>query len=532
MTEPRQVECHGMGSSGSLSSSARGARCRGSLTSRRAGAVSSTRIAARLPTSMWSPGHGDLGGADQARGCARRDCQVGIQGVPEVGGVDDAGRLARLLLDEDEVEHPPVADRQEIGEEVESRGRQGVARELHHQVVDRWLGPRRRVMATLLCPAGCTQMPRMCDRTLGRSAAAGRHPAGTRTLGRRGRLTPLGVRSRPPGDGGIIVPVRLRRGGLPLDVEGAAMRTGGPAGGPSGSSAVTSRSSAELARELARREVVDPCGCSRSSRGWPSSSSPSCCATGSCRASRRTSPGGRSCSPWCSARGPWCMQPRHGGRGRAAGLGRGPAAGLRRSGGRGAAGGASCCRASRWTASWTRAPRGGRRGLVGIGASWFSTRRHVAGAGRPAGRVGPAPTRPSSRTRRSTAWCSCSSTGCRSRCSRWRSRPARCRRSPAGCAAARHTLHEWTPKLPATTPASQMGILHGVIDGIPAFRWYDRANDRVLVANKPARRRRDRGDASRPATACSSTAGPASATSSPVTRPTAVADDEPPRARR
>jgi uncharacterized membrane protein YvlD (DUF360 family) len=49
-----------------------------------------------------------------------------------------------------------------------------------------------------------------------------------------------------------------------------------------------------------------------------------------------------------------------------------------------------------------------------------------------------------------------------------------------------HELHEWTPKLPATTPASQMGILHGVIDGIPAFRWYDRANDRVIVANRPA----------------------------------------------
>ncbi|QWZ08788.1 phage holin family protein [Nocardioides panacis] len=48
-----------------------------------------------------------------------------------------------------------------------------------------------------------------------------------------------------------------------------------------------------------------------------------------------------------------------------------------------------------------------------------------------------------------------------------------------------HTLGEWTPKLPATTPASQMGILHGVIDGIPAFRWYDRAEDRVMVANKP-----------------------------------------------
>ncbi|HEX6148255.1 alkaline phosphatase family protein, partial [Nocardioides sp.] len=48
-----------------------------------------------------------------------------------------------------------------------------------------------------------------------------------------------------------------------------------------------------------------------------------------------------------------------------------------------------------------------------------------------------------------------------------------------------HALHEWTPKLPATTPASQMGILHGVIDGIPAFRWYDRAEDRILVANRP-----------------------------------------------
>ena len=48
-----------------------------------------------------------------------------------------------------------------------------------------------------------------------------------------------------------------------------------------------------------------------------------------------------------------------------------------------------------------------------------------------------------------------------------------------------HVLREWTPKLPATTPASQMGILHGVIDGIPAFRWYDRAEDRILVANRP-----------------------------------------------
>jgi uncharacterized membrane protein YvlD (DUF360 family) len=49
-----------------------------------------------------------------------------------------------------------------------------------------------------------------------------------------------------------------------------------------------------------------------------------------------------------------------------------------------------------------------------------------------------------------------------------------------------YTLREWTPQLPCTTPASQMGILHGTVDGIPAFRWYDRDLNRVLVANRPA----------------------------------------------
>lgn len=49
-----------------------------------------------------------------------------------------------------------------------------------------------------------------------------------------------------------------------------------------------------------------------------------------------------------------------------------------------------------------------------------------------------------------------------------------------------HVLHEWTPQMPCTTPASQMGILHGTVDGIPAFRWYDRDLGRLLVANKPA----------------------------------------------
>src|SRR5262249_48161785 len=49
-----------------------------------------------------------------------------------------------------------------------------------------------------------------------------------------------------------------------------------------------------------------------------------------------------------------------------------------------------------------------------------------------------------------------------------------------------YVLHEWIPQLPCTTPASQMGILHGTVSGIPAFRWYDRELGRVLVANRPA----------------------------------------------
>lgn len=49
-----------------------------------------------------------------------------------------------------------------------------------------------------------------------------------------------------------------------------------------------------------------------------------------------------------------------------------------------------------------------------------------------------------------------------------------------------YELHEWIPQLPCTTPASQLGILHGTVDRVPAFRWYDRELGRVLVANRPA----------------------------------------------
>jgi uncharacterized membrane protein YvlD (DUF360 family) len=49
-----------------------------------------------------------------------------------------------------------------------------------------------------------------------------------------------------------------------------------------------------------------------------------------------------------------------------------------------------------------------------------------------------------------------------------------------------YVLREWTPQFPCTTPASQLGVLHGTVDGVPAFRWYDRELGRVLVSNRPA----------------------------------------------
>jgi Type I phosphodiesterase / nucleotide pyrophosphatase len=47
------------------------------------------------------------------------------------------------------------------------------------------------------------------------------------------------------------------------------------------------------------------------------------------------------------------------------------------------------------------------------------------------------------------------------------------------------TLDSWVPLLPPCTPASQAGILHGRNDGIPGFRWYEKASGRLLVANRP-----------------------------------------------
>ena len=48
-----------------------------------------------------------------------------------------------------------------------------------------------------------------------------------------------------------------------------------------------------------------------------------------------------------------------------------------------------------------------------------------------------------------------------------------------------HRLAHWTALLPSTTPASQAGILHGNNDGIPNFRWWEKENGQLLVANHP-----------------------------------------------
>jgi hypothetical protein len=48
-----------------------------------------------------------------------------------------------------------------------------------------------------------------------------------------------------------------------------------------------------------------------------------------------------------------------------------------------------------------------------------------------------------------------------------------------------HRLVEWHAQLPATTPASQAGILHGASAHVPAFRWYEKESGRLVVTNHP-----------------------------------------------
>ena len=47
------------------------------------------------------------------------------------------------------------------------------------------------------------------------------------------------------------------------------------------------------------------------------------------------------------------------------------------------------------------------------------------------------------------------------------------------------SLDKWTALLPSQTSASQAGILHGNNSFIPAFRWWEKDGQRMLVSNHP-----------------------------------------------
>ena len=49
-----------------------------------------------------------------------------------------------------------------------------------------------------------------------------------------------------------------------------------------------------------------------------------------------------------------------------------------------------------------------------------------------------------------------------------------------------HRLTSWWARVPATTPASQAGLLHGDSSRIPSFRWWDKELGRLVVTNHPA----------------------------------------------
>jgi uncharacterized membrane protein YvlD (DUF360 family) len=49
----------------------------------------------------------------------------------------------------------------------------------------------------------------------------------------------------------------------------------------------------------------------------------------------------------------------------------------------------------------------------------------------------------------------------------------------------RMRLSRWHALLPSQTSASQAGILHGSNERIPAFRWWDKPSQRLLVSNRP-----------------------------------------------
>ncbi|GHC55030.1 alkaline phosphatase family protein [Streptomyces cinnamoneus] len=69
---------------------------------------------------------------------------------------------------------------------------------------------------------------------------------------------------------------------------------------------------------------------------------------------------------------------------------------------------------------------------------------------------------------------------------------ARGRRRPplmptvAAWAAGSHRLTAWRTDWSSQTGASQLGILHGSNEDVPAFRWYEKETGEVMVCNRPA----------------------------------------------
>lgn len=49
-----------------------------------------------------------------------------------------------------------------------------------------------------------------------------------------------------------------------------------------------------------------------------------------------------------------------------------------------------------------------------------------------------------------------------------------------------HRVESWWARVPCTTPASTIGLLHGTTAHVPAFRWWSREEARLVVANRPA----------------------------------------------
>lgn len=48
-----------------------------------------------------------------------------------------------------------------------------------------------------------------------------------------------------------------------------------------------------------------------------------------------------------------------------------------------------------------------------------------------------------------------------------------------------HTMARWHTGLPATTPAAQAGLLHGDTRRVPAYRWYEKDQRRLMVSSRP-----------------------------------------------